>query len=791
MLKNYFKVAWRNLLRNKSFSAINIAGLALGMVCSLLIVLWVQDERATDQFHANGQQLFQVYERNFFDGKLQAGYSTQGLLAQELKRVIPEIVAATGVEEAAPDGTLNNFEAAGKINKMKGAYAAPDFFSMFSFPLLSGTAATSLNNIESIAISRSMAQQFFGDANKAIGQTMLFENKDQLKVTAVFEDMPANASMHYDFLRSWSAFIQENKWVNNWGNTDPVTYVQLHKSAKPTQVQALIKDFIYRYQKKDNSYITELALQPYPEKYLHANFTNGVPDGGRIEYVRLFTLIAAFILLIACINFMNLATARSASRAKEVGLRKVIGALRRSLVAQFIGEAVLLTAMATAVALLIAALLLPYFNQLTGKQLSIPVTQPMFWLALLLLLVLTGTVAGSYPAFFLSSLQPVKVLKGSFRFSRAASFFSKGLVVFQFTLSILLMVGMIVIYRQMNYIQSKNIGYKRENLVYIPIEGELIKNYGPFKQSISKLPGIVSVSKMRNSPTVIGHHNGSISWPGKSPNLAISFADAVVGYDFIQTLQLQLKEGRDFSPAFGTDSASFLINETAAAKMGFTQAVGQNISWGNHPGKIIGVIKDFHFTSMHDPIEPLVVRLDEKWGWGTILVRTTGDPRVAIAGLAATSKAMNPKIPFTYQFSDQEFARLYKSEAMVSKLSGWFAFLAIFISCMGLFGLATFTAAQRTKEIGVRKVLGATVPDIVRMFSGDFVRLVVIALLLACPAAWYLMNNWLDHYAYKINISWWVFGIAGAATLCITLLTVSYQGIKAANSNPVKSLRNE
>jgi hypothetical protein len=435
---------------------------------------------------------------------------------------------------------------------------------------------------------------------------------------------------------------------------------------------------------------------------------------------------------------------------------------------------------------------LPAFNNLTGKHLSIPVTQPLFWAALTGLFIVTGFVAGSYPALFLSSLKPVKILKGGLKFSRNAVFFREGLVVFQFALSIMLIVGMIVIYKQMGYIQTKNLGYDRENLVYIPIEGELINNYSVFKEEAGKLPGIGAISKMRNSPTVIEHHTTSISWPGKDPNLTVGFADAVVGYDFVNTMKLQLQDGRDFSAEFGTDSVSFIINETAAKRIGYQHAVGQNIIWGKRTGKIIGVLKDFHFNSMHQSIDPLIVRLDEKCGWGTILIRTkAGQTKQAIASLEKTCKSINPKIPFTYQFSDQEFERLYKSEAMVSTLSSGFAFLAIFISCLGLFGLATFMAAQRTKEIGVRKVLGASVPNIVGLFTGNFLKLVGIAMLFAFPVAWYSMNQWLQNFAYKISIQWWMFGIAAITTIVIALLTVSYQSIKAALGNPVKSLRSE
>jgi len=792
MIKNYLKTAWRNLRRNKAFSVINISGLALGLTCSLLIILWIQDEQSVDGFHKNGKLLYQVYERNYYDGKVEASYPTQGLLAEELKKLIPEIEYASGFEYASAPGTLSTFEANNKVNKMAGLYAGADFFSMFSYPLLQGTAQSALNSPGGLAISKKMAENFFGSAEKAIGQLIRFENKDELKVTAVFENIPTNSSQQFDFLRTWHDFVKENNWVHNWGNTDPSTFVQLRRNADALKVESKIKDFIDRYRQKDNSFRAELAIQPYPEKYLHSSFKNGYVDGGRIEYVNLFMIVAVFILLIACINFMNLATAQSAKRAKEVGLRKVVGAARSSLVKQFIGEALLLTLFSVVLAIVLSATLLPAFNNLTGKQLSIPFTQPLFWLSIIALMIITGFVAGSYPALFLSSLNPAKVLKSGLKFGAGNIFLRKGLVVFQFTLSIILIVGMIVTYRQMNYIQAKNLGYDRDNLLYIPIEGELANKYTLFKQQASEIPGILDISKMRNSPTVIEHHTGSISWPGKDPNLTVSFADGVVGYDFVKTMKLQLKEGRDFSKEFGTDSISYMLNETAVNKIGFINPIGETVTWGNHPGKIIGVLKDFHFSSMHQSIEPLILRLDENWSWGTILVRVkAGKTREVLAGIEKLCSAMNPKFPFTYQFSDSEFSKLYKSEAIVSRLSNCFAFLAIFISCLGLFGLATFTAVQRTKEIGVRKVLGASVPQIIAMLSGSFIKLIVISMFIAFPVAWYFMNKWLENFAYKVHLGWIIFFIAGSVAVMIALLTVSYQAIKAAIANPVKSLRTE
>ncbi|HLY69629.1 MAG TPA: ABC transporter permease [Puia sp.] len=792
MLKNYIKTAWRNLIRNKVFSVINISGLAIGLTCSLLIFLWVNDEKSVDGFHANEKFLYQVYERTYFDGKVEADYPTQGLLAEELKRAIPEIQYASGFEYASAPGSQSTFEVGDKINKMDGMFADEDFFSMFSYPLLNGKPDAALNSPDVIAISRKMANEFFGSPEQAIGKTIRFENQENLKVSAVFENIPSNSSQQFDFLRSWIDFVKQNDWVHNWGNTDPSTYIQLRKDANPAKVETEIKDFIFRYQKKNKGFYSELAMQPYQEKYLHSTFKNGYIDGGRIEYVRFFTIIALFLLLIACINFMNLATAQSAKRAKEVGLRKVVGAMRLSLIFQFIGEAMVIAFLSIAIAFIVAVLLLPAFNSFTQKQLSIPVTHPLFWLAAVGLMIITGLVAGSYPALFLSSLSAVKVLKGTLKFNWKSAFFRQALVVFQFTLSIVLIVSMIVIYRQMNYIQTKNIGYNRDNLLYIPIAGNLSKKYDLFKQEAANIPGVASISKMRNSPTVIFHHTGSISWPGKDPNLTVLFADGVVGYDFVKTMKIQLKEGRDFSKDIATDSVGFLLNETAVNKIGFKNPVRQTMIWGNHPGRVLGVIKDFHFNSMHQAIEPLIIRLDENWTWGTILVRTKpGNPKEIIAGLKKICEQLNPDFPFAYQFSDEEFAKLYKSEQLVSSLSDIFAFLAILISCLGLFGLAMFTAEQRTKEISVRKVLGASVQNIISLLSVNFLKPVAIALLISIPISWYAMSKWLDDFAYRIPISWWIFLSAGTIAILIALLTISFQAIKAAMANPVKSLRTE
>ena len=792
MLKNFLTIAWRSLNRQKFFSFLNIFGLALGLTCTLLIFFWIDDERSMDGFHANGKYLFQVYQRQYYDGKIEASYPTPGLLAEELKKSIPEIAAATGIEYASAPGSQNTFRVGEKISKMGGAFAGSDFFSMFSFPLLAGSPKTALNSPVSIAISHRMALYFFGGADHAIGQSIRMDDNQNLLVTAVYEIPQTHSTIQFDFFRSWIAFIKENDWVNNWGNTDPSTIIQLRSSADPNRVEAKIRDFITRYKPNEKGYKTELGMQPFPEKYLHSVFKQGQLSGGRIEYVRLFTVVAIFILAIACINFMNLTTAQSARRAKEVGLRKVIGANRPLLILQFIGEACLLALISTIIALVATSMLMPAFNYLTGKSITLPFNSALFWIRLVALSLLTGFIAGSYPALFLSSLQPIRIFRGNTKLNWEGKFIRQGLVIFQFVLSIMLTIGMIVIYRQMSYIQSKDLGYERENLVYIPVEGELVKRYSLFKDGALKLPGIISVSKMRNTPTLIYHHNSSISWPGMDPNLVVSFADEVVGYDFVKTMKLKMNLGRDFSPEFATDSLAFIINQTAADRMSMNDPVGKFVTWGRHTGKIIGVLKDFHFNTMHSTIEPLILRLKEDFPWGTILVRIeSGKTKEAITGLERISKSINPQFPFTFQFSDQEFARLYSTEQVISKLANCFAALAIFISLLGLFGLAAYTASQKNKEIGIRKVLGASIPVIAAMLSREFLRLVVIAILIAIPISWYVSNQWLQNFAYKINLDWWIFVLAAGFTIVIAMLTVSYQSLKAGMVNPVKTLRSE
>ncbi|WP_259068580.1 ABC transporter permease [Mucilaginibacter sp. X4EP1] len=793
MIKNYLKVAWRNLVKNKAHTFINVAGLSVGLACSLLILLWVQSELDMDAFHKNGKNLYSVYERQFYDNKVTAQYFTPGQLATELKKNIPEIKYATssttGFEER------HTFRVGDKILKIEGAAADSDFFKMFSYPLVQGNAQTALNNVSGIAISKKMAEDFFGASQTAMGKTVRYDNQHDFIVTAVFDNIGSNSSEKFDYIINWQAYMKANPWTLDWDNNGPLTYVQLRDDANPAVVNKKIQHLLTSYNKyeKKGIFTQDLALQRFDEKYLHGNFKDGVIDGGRIEYVQLFSIVAVFILLIACINFMNLTTARSVKRAKEIGVRKAIGAVKSVLAWQFIGESLLLTGIAVVVSLVLLVALLPLFNQITQKQIELPFDQSMFWVKLMGITLITGLVSGSYPALFLSSFNPVKVLKGTLKLDSGTVIFRKGLVVFQFVLSIILIIGTIVVSRQINYIQSINLGFDKENMVYIPLEGNLNAQYQVLKNEALQMPGIQSITRTDCTPTNITPSTIGAHWVGKDPNLKISFNNTSVGYDYISTMRLKMVAGRDFSKDNATDSAGYIINETALKRIGYTDPIGKPFDqWGNK-GVIIGIVKDFHFNSLHEQIKPLILRFGEKDSdGGYLLLRTQpGKTKAALASMATICKQLNPNFQFSYTFSDEEYNKLYDNEQIVSKLSDAFAFLAIFISCLGLLGLAMFTAEQRIKEIGIRKVLGASVSSLFALLSSEFLWLVVIALIIAAPIAWYAMNAWLLSFAYSEPIQLWVFALAGGLIILIALATVSLQSIRAALVNPIKSLRSE
>jgi putative ABC transport system permease protein len=787
MFKNYLKIAWRNLLNHKTFSLINISGLALGMACSLLIMLWLKDEIQTDKFHQNRKRLYRIMENQAYSGDISTFNSTPGILAENIVKDIPEIeMASQFLWESEPLFTVGN-----TFDKEKGRYAQKDFLKMFSFKLLKGNAASALDRPDAVVLSKKLADKYF-NGKDPIGKMIRIDNKDNVIVTGVLEEIPQSSSLKFDFLLSYDLWWKVNDWAKEWGNNGPQCYVMLAANTSVDKVNAKIKNYI---KTKDKTSNVELFLQNYGESYLYSNWDAGKQNGGRIEYVRIFSLVGIIILFIACINFMNLATARSLKRAREIGVRKVVGAVKKQLIGQFIGESLFVSFLAMCLSLLIAALLLPTFNTLTDKHLTIHITDPSFLGLILILTLVTGVIAGSYPALFMSSLNPIVVFKGALKLKPGATYFRKGLVVFQFALSIILVLGMIVIYRQIDYIHNKNLGFAKEDLLYMPLEGELQKNFMTFKQELLKQPGIRFVSSAQSTPLETGSSTSGVRWPGKDTTKLILFSTNPITYDYIKTMGIQLVAGRDFSPEYSMDTMNYLINEASARKIGYKDPVGKELTMWGDKGTIIGVMKDYHHNSLHVPIEPLILRLFKnswKTFWGNVIIRTeAGKTKQAIASMEKVFRQFNPGFPFKYYFTDSEVLKNYQAEYTVSKLSRYFAFLAIFISCLGLFGLVTFTAEQRTKEIGIRKVLGASVPGIVRMLSKDFLKLVIIAAVIAFPVAWWTMNKWLEDFAYRVSIGWWVFFLAGVLALVIALFTVSFQAIKAAIANPVKSLRTE
>ncbi|GAB3916326.1 ABC transporter permease [Larkinella terrae] len=782
MLQNYIKIAWRSLLKNRLYSFINIFGLALGMSCSLLVGLWVNDELSYDRFLPHLDDIYYVRTNSVSEGKTYTGTLTPGPVAGVLKRDVPEIQYATKVQ--FPEEKL--IKVGEKSTKEKGFFATKDFFLVFDFPAIAGSPLMAHAKPDQIIVTRKIAEKFFGTTN-AVGKRLHFDNTTYYTVGAVLEDIPRNSSLRFDWLINYD--VQEQDWKKTWGNFSFLTYVRLDGKATQARAEANMKPIFRR--NTDWKEAPTLVLQPMKEVYLYAEYEDGKAVGGRIEYVRIFALVSVFILLIACVNFMNLATARSAGRAKEVGVRKVVGALRSSLIGQFISESVLTSLLAVLLSLAFVLLVLPTFNAVFAKQLTLNLANPVLWAGMLALVLITGFVSGSYPALFLSSLQPIRILKGTLKFGVGAALFRRALVIFQFTLSIFLIIGMLAVEYQMDYIRTINLGLDRENVLYVPLENETYKRMEVFRQELIRTPSIASASASMSLPMNIEATSGDLTWPGKKPDQGSNVSTMSVGYDFLKTMNIRLVDGRDFSSDRKADSASYIINEAAAKMMGMKNPVGKQVGFWMGKGPIIGVMKDFHLQSLHSPITPLVLTLIPV-NTSYLLVRPEkGKTAEAIAELERATKDFNPDYPFEYHFLDDAYERMYRSEQQVNTLINYFGTLAILISCLGLFALAAFTAEQRKKEIGVRKVLGASVGSLVALTSKDFLKLVVVAMALASPLAWWAVSKWLETFQYSVQLSWWLFVTAGVLACLIAFLTVSYQSVKAALTNPVTSLRSE
>ncbi|GAB4404775.1 MAG: ABC transporter permease [Microscillaceae bacterium] len=785
MLQNYLKITLRNLWRNKSFSFINIFGLAVGLATAMLIWLWIQDELTFDNFYAKKDRLYMAWNRSLIDGKISCWDVTPSLLGPQLKKEYPEIVQTTRLNWTSPQ----LLRVGKKSLHVPGTFVDSTFFRMFDFDFLQGNPATALNQINHIVITESLARRLFGKAN-AMSKVIRVENRDNFVVNGIIQDLPKNTLFEFDFVLPWSYLQKIGQDYAYWGNNSYRTFVEIAPNTSLARINAKIKDITIRNSGEREQ--SEVFLHPLSRRRLYSKFENGKEAGGRIEYVRMFGIIAALVVVIACINFMNLATARSEKRVKEVGLRKVMGATRIDLVGQFLGESMLITFFALLLAVVFAELSLPWFNELTEKRLYIQFGNGFHWLAALVFLVVTGTLAGSYPAFYLSSFQPIQVLKGTFRSARTSLSARKLLVVVQFSFSIGLIISTIVIYHQIRHAQTRDRGYNQENLVFHFFMGDIDEKYDLIKAELLSQNIATAVCKT-NAPISRAYSNTwGLEWKGKNPDERIIFDQLVCQEDFVKTMQVKLIEGRDIDVRkFKTDTAACIINESAARVMKLPNIVGEKINYEGVDYKVVGVFEDFIWGSPYEPHRPMFVRGDV---WANVITMRLNDQQPTQQNLRkaeAVFKKFNPYYPFEYYFVDKDYNDKFKTENIVGTLATASSILTIIISCLGLYGLAAYTASQRTKEIGIRKVLGASVQNIVGLLSRGFLLLVLIAFVVASVASYFLMQRWLETYKYHVELSVWVFVGAGILAMLIALLTVSYQAIRASLTNPVEALRYE
>ena len=793
MLKSYFRITWRNLLKDRQFTVLNLVGLSVGLACTLLIGLWVTDELHMDKYNTKDARLYQVMGNFKTDAGIQTGTHTSGILAPALKKEIPGIEQAVTVFPASWFSSKGILTMGDKHLKADGQYVSADYFDVFTCPWLAGDRNRLFADKLAVAISDQMATTVFGSTKDVIGKTIKFEQGEfsgDFVITGIFQHNPPNATEQFDLIFNFDLALERRSGLQQWYNSDPSTYVIVKQGTDINQLNARIHDFLQGRAKWE---LATLFLVRYSDRYLHDHYENGVQTGGRITYVRLFSIVAAFILIIACINFMNLSTAKATHRAKEVGIKKVVGASRRSLIFQYLGESVALSFIALLLAVGLLILLLPVFNDITGKTLSLPVNWGII-AAILGMTLLTGLLAGSYPAFYLSAFRPVAVLKGKIPTSWSELWTRKGLVVFQFTLSVVFIAAVLIVYRQVDYIQSKNLGYNKDHIVHFetpPMPDSVGGKSGvSFLNELNNIPGVVDVSSYGHNLT--GRH-GAISnfeWPGRPPGGEnIEFANLEVGFHFLKAMGIQLKEGREISPDVNAPN-EIVFNETAIRMMGLKDPIGKTIRFWGHDRRIVGVAADFNFESLYQNIKPCFFQ--EYPVASNVIVRVrAGSERSTVAAIRAIYGKFNPGLAFEYKFMDQDYQALYASEQRVGILSRYFAGLAILISCLGLFGLAAFTAQKRKKELGIRKVIGASVLQLAFLLSREFLVLVILAICIAFPLVFLGMHRWLDSFAYRTPINADVFVLTGLAALVITFLTIGYQSLKAASMNPAESLRSE
>lgn len=796
MLRNYFKSAWRNLTRNKVYSGLNIAGLTAGMSVALLIGLWAFNEYSYDRFLPGYKNLYQV--RVTFTSHHDGMHTQTGIslpLADVLRKDIPGIKRVAESYNIGSD--QHGLMVGDKKLFLKGGAAGSEFLQMYQFPLLAGNAADILKDPFSIVIDQSTAKALFGEQDP-VNKIIRIDNQADLRVTGVLKDIPANSSLKFSYLMPFSYMEKTQDWIREgrtaWTYNSFTLFVELEPGADYTQIAPKIKDLVSQHSPKMRALKPVIFLQPVKDWHLFSDFKNGQSAGGFIDYVRMFTLIGILVLMIACINFMNLSTARSEKRAREVGVRKAIGSQRADLIFQFLLESILITFLAFLLSLILVQTVLPAFNNLTGNAIKMPYSNPVFWCIMLGYVLFTGLMAGSRPAFFLSAFNPVKVLKGAIHEGKAAALPRKILIVAQFTCSIALIISTIIIYQQIQYAKSRPTGYNADRLLMTESSDDLNKNYAPLRNDLLQSGLVDNVAESSSPVTGVQSHFSLENWPGKNAgDEAVNIGALFVSDSYFKTLGIQLQSGQDFSADWATDTSNVILNEAAVRRIGLKDPVGREISWNGNstPVRVIGVVKDALMESPFSPVAP-VIFAHVQWGRNIIYrLSPRARTRDAIVSLTKLFDKYNPAFPFSYKFVNEEYDRKFGLEMLVGRLAGIFASLAVFISCLGLFGLAAYVAEQRTKEIGIRKVLGASVPQVWALLSKDFILLVLISCLFAAPVALYFIHNWLQQYNYRINIGPAVFIIAAMAAILITLLTISFQAIKAAIANPVRSLRSE
>ncbi|MCG2612946.1 ABC transporter permease [Terrimonas sp. NA20] len=795
MFISHFKMAWRSLVKDRQFTILNLVGLASGLACALMIYLWIVDERNVDKYNSKDEQLYQVMQNIPHENGIETIEHTPGLLANGLAKEMPEVEFAATVVPASWFSSKGIISTGETKLKTGGQFVSADYFNIFNCPIIGGNKETLFADRQSIAISDELSEKIFRKENP-IGKTIEWTQDDfngTYRIIAVFKKNPVNASERFDILFNYALFEEKRPTILAWGNSDPSTYVLLKKRADVGLFNSRLKDYL---KTKDRKAGSTLFTRRFSDKYLYGQYTDGVPTGGRIAYIKLFGATAVFILAIACINFMNLSTARAARRMKEVGIQKAMGASRSRLILQYLSESVLTSFFALLLAVVLIAALMPAFNSITGKSLSFDLN-PSIITATVAITFVTGLIAGSYPALYISGFRPVAVLKGQLKTSIAELWTRKGLVVFQFALSIFAIATVLIIYRQAAFIQSKNLGYKRDNLIHfdLPIgfDSDQLASASSFINELKKIPGVTNVSSYYHNLTG-GHGNiGDFSWPGKDPNTNIDFVNLEVGDGFIETVGIKMKEGRSLriKPGeFFSPSNEIVFNESAIKAMGLSDPIGKMVKFWDRQRVIVGVTEDFHFESLYEKVKPCFFQAFPVMP--NIIVKIkAGTEKQSLARIRTIFEQFNKGLAFDYRFMDEDYQAMYQSENRVAALSKYFAGLAILISCLGLFGLAAFTAQKRQKEIGIRKVVGASVSGVVFMLSKGFLQLIFIAALIALPLVWLTMTGWLNGFAYRTSIPAGIFVVTVASILLITLITVSVQSLKAALMSPVKSLRNE